>query len=75
MKYLLLFALLFLVFWIMRKNRERASTPPPPAARPPERMVSCAHCGVNLPLSESVRSGDRHYCCPEHLRAEEAQGH
>jgi len=73
MKYLLLFALLFLVVWIMRKNRERTS--PPPAARPPERMVSCAHCGVNLPVSESVRSGERHYCSLEHLRSDERRGH
>ena len=73
MRYLLLFALLLLVFWIMRKNRKHTSTPPP-AARPPEKMVSCAHCGVNLPLSESVRSGNRHYCCLEHLRSEEVQG-
>ncbi len=74
MKYLLLFALLFLVLWIMRKNRGRTSNPPPASARPPERMVSCAHCGVNLPVSESVRSGSRHYCCPEHLRSDEVRG-
>ncbi len=73
MKYLLLFALLFLVLWIVRKNRERTSTPPPPAARPPERMVTCAYCGVNLPLSESVHSGNRHYCCVEHQHSGESR--
>jgi uncharacterized protein len=73
MKYLLLFALLFLVLWIVRKNRERKSTPPPPAARPPEKMVSCTYCGVNLPLSESVHEGNRHYCCVEHLHSDEAR--
>jgi len=33
-----------------------------------ERMVACAHCGVNLPESESVRAGGRHFCSEEHRR-------
>jgi uncharacterized protein len=31
-------------------------------------MVACAHCGVNLPESDSVRVGERHYCSEEHRR-------
>jgi uncharacterized protein len=37
----------------------------------PERMVECARCGVNLPISESLRARDRYYCCEEH-RASDA---
>ena len=34
-----------------------------------ERMVCCAHCGVYLPQSESVASGERRYCCAQHRDA------
>jgi uncharacterized protein len=40
------------------KGRERAV----------EKMVACAHCGVNLPEGESVQAGGRHYCSEEHRR-------
>jgi uncharacterized protein len=31
-------------------------------------LVSCAHCGVNLPKTEARSAGGRHYCCEEHWR-------
>jgi uncharacterized protein len=31
-------------------------------------LVSCAHCGVNLPRSEARTAGGRHYCSEEHWR-------
>ena len=34
-----------------------------------EDMVRCAHCGVHLPLSESIKSGDKFYCSTEHRDA------
>lgn len=73
MKYLILIALFFVVLWFLRKNRFlRKSTPPP--ARAPERMVRCVHCGVNQPLSESILSQGRYYCCAEHRQEGEAGG-
>jgi uncharacterized protein len=33
-----------------------------------EQMVPCAHCGVNLPLSEALESRGRFYCSEEHRR-------
>ena len=74
MKYLLLIALVLFVLWVMRRNRGRAAASPP-ATRPAEKMVSCAHCGVNLPVSESICSEGRHYCCVAHQRADEARSH
>jgi uncharacterized protein len=50
--------------------RTAASSAPGIAAT--EMMVSCAHCGIHLPLSEALVGSDkRHYCCDEHraLRA------
>lgn len=31
-----------------------------------ESMVPCAHCGVHLPKSKAIQSGQRHFCCVEH---------
>jgi uncharacterized protein len=31
-----------------------------------EDMVRCVHCGVHLPRSESVMSGELFYCSPDH---------
>jgi len=70
MKYLLWIGLILIILWFLRNagNRRHRETKPA-AAREPERMVSCAHCGVHLPESESIRDNDVHYCCAEHQRA------
>ncbi len=31
-------------------------------------LVSCAHCGVNLPRAEARSAGGRAYCSEEHWR-------
>jgi uncharacterized protein len=33
-----------------------------------EAMVQCEHCGLNLPESEAVTLGSRHFCTVEHRR-------
>jgi uncharacterized protein len=67
-KYLLLAAVVFgIVFWLSgaaaRVARKRAAAPPQ------ERMVACAHCGVNLPQSDSVSESGRFFCNDEHRLA------
>jgi uncharacterized protein len=52
----------------------RGENPPPrvpsqAALAPREDMVRCAHCGVHLPGSDAVRSGERLYCSAEHAAA------
>ena len=42
----------------------RAAQPGPNEVR--ELMLSCAHCGVHVPASEAIMSGDKSYCCTEH---------
>lgn len=66
MKFLLLIALFFAVLWILRKAQSARSAGRPPPARAPERMVKCAHCGVNQPVSESILTHGRYYCCAAH---------
>jgi uncharacterized protein len=75
MKYLLLFAFLAVVWWLWSKRqaggRHDASVRRDPD---PEKMVSCAHCGVHLPESEGLSDGDRTYCCEAHRLAGGTKG-
>jgi uncharacterized protein len=67
MKYLLLIAFFFAILWMLRRAQSsRSGRRPPPAARAPERMVKCAYCGVNQPVSESILTHGRYYCCDAH---------
>jgi len=76
MKFLLLVALFLAVFWLLRKaSASRSSERQSPPARASERMVKCAHCGVNQPVSESILTHGRYYCCDAHrLEAESRDG-
>lgn len=72
MKYLVLFLVLAVVYAIWR-SQNRPSAPPPPARPPlppPQDMVACQRCGLHLPRSEAVASGQHHYCCAEHQRSD-----
>ncbi|MDB5858971.1 MAG: hypothetical protein JWQ76_2660 [Ramlibacter sp.] len=70
MKYLLLFALLFIAYLVWRNGRlaDRGGRPrqsQQPAA--PQDMVSCPVCAVHLPRSEAVADANGVlYCSQEH---------
>lgn len=72
MRNLFLIVLLFVVLWIVRNafaSRRRGQRAD--AAPAPEMMVKCAHCGVNQPISESILTHGRYFCCNAHrLEAE-----
>ncbi|MBK7354602.1 PP0621 family protein [Propionivibrio sp.] len=67
MRNLFLIVLFFVVLWILRRalrsrtGGQRSSTVPTP-----EMMVKCAYCGVNQPISESILTQGRYYCCNAH---------
>jgi len=65
-KFLLFIAVLAVIYALVRASNRR--TKPPPEARMPEAMAQCAHCGVHFPGAESVRDGERDYCCEDHRR-------
>lgn len=73
MKYLVLFAVLYVAYLLWRHNRiaEQRRDAPRGTAASPHMMVSCSVCGVHLPQPDAVRGGDgRFYCSHEHrLRA------
>ena len=60
-----------IVIWLLRRafaaprSGDKGSDAP---GEPKGDLVSCAHCGVNLPKSEARSAGGRHYCSEEHWR-------
>lgn len=76
MKYLLVAALVLVVFWLWRHNRETsrddaaAARPPAPPKREPAvaEMVACEVCGLHLPKSEALIAGKGIYCSDAHRR-------
>ena len=77
MKYLLLIVVLALVFSILARKRAR-----PPAAKPeakaPSRpqtlsMVTCAQCGLHLPMDEALPGQGGVFCSSAHRASYEAE--
>lgn len=77
MKYLLVFAVLFVALWLFRKSqraeekqRQRAKPPASrPAVGPPQAMVRCAHCGLHLPAADAIGGRGTVYCSDAHRQA------
>lgn len=69
LKLLLLMALVGGVWWTWRNKAARSHPPRPRQEALAERMVSCAHCAVHLPESESMMGGGRSYCSEAHRTA------
>lgn len=66
---ILIVLIVLLVLWLLRRALaagKRADRPGGGVAAP--ELVSCAHCGVNLPRTEARSAGGRHYCSEEHWR-------
>ncbi|MFN3712607.1 MAG: PP0621 family protein [Alcanivoracaceae bacterium] len=65
---IILAALIWLVWRILRQTLLAPRQPPPSADNNPQKMVRCAQCDVHVPLSEAVREGERAFCSDEHRR-------
>lgn len=70
-KFLFVLLVAVAIYLLLRQRRrggprERKSTSPRPP--PAEVMVSCEHCGLHIPASESLQVGGRYYCSEEHRR-------
>jgi uncharacterized protein len=76
LKFLLLLAILFAVYWFFKSyKRKRSRGPRPPHAhRGAEDMVRCAQCGVHLPRSEARQAEGQLYCGEEHARLGAGKG-
>lgn len=75
---LLVFLLVLLGIYLLRRMLARPPAPPPgreagPPAEPGvERMVECAHCGLHIPESEAVKDEALAFCSEAHRRAHRA---
>lgn len=73
MKYLLMFALLGVVWWMWVKRHSAGGNNASTRREPPaEKMVTCSYCSVHLPESEGVTDGGHVYCCEAHKVAAQA---
>ena len=60
---------LYVAYRIWRGGQQRsAGTRAPKPSAAGEAMVSCHHCGLNVPRSEALAEGDRWYCSDAHRR-------
>ena len=67
-RFLLLAAFIYVIYVWLKGSAARARNAGS-AVPPQENMVTCAHCGVHLPQSDSVAAGARFYCTEEHRLA------
>ena len=68
---LVIAAVVYLLFKSYRKDAPKQAEENP--VKKPEDMVRCAHCGVHLPIGESIRAGDQVFCCAAHRDAHHQQ--
>jgi len=78
MKFLLVFAVVWIGIWVWRQGRraELRERKAPAASRanelgPPQEMVACARCGLHLPAPDAVQGSRGSYCSAAHLHLEE----
>jgi len=69
MKYLLLVAVVLVVWWLLRARPARPKPPDAPPPADPQAMVRCRHCGLHLPRDEAVAGDDGPYCSDAHRLA------
>ena len=68
-KFLLLIAVFVIAYMVIKSGSKRGDgAQRPPGSGREEDMVRCKICGLHLPRSESLRSGDEFFCSEEHLR-------
>ena len=67
-KFLLLLGIGIFIWFLWRARLRRGDMAEPARERPVESMVQCAHCGVHLPLSDSIPDGPHYFCCEAHRR-------
>jgi uncharacterized protein len=74
---LLLFVLLGVVLWLLRKVLRQAAgngqpatqKDRPPSSADPVPMAACRYCGLHLPETEAVRDGLQVFCSEPHRLA------
>lgn len=65
---LIIMALVFVGFWLLRQTLGLRKPKQPPATKDKDSpaLVNCAHCGVHLPKSEAYWREGHSYCSLTH---------
>ncbi len=71
-KILVLVLGLLLAYWILKSYKRKVQRRSGEPAAGAEDMVRCAQCGVHLPRSESLTTGQASYCSVDHRRAHQS---
>ena len=67
MSRIIFFVLIVAVICFKRMDKqEKANLAEHKNDMPGEKMVSCANCGLYVPISEAVYSNGKYYCCRQH---------
>jgi len=69
---LFLFAVIVVVYWLLRSYRQQAPKQDERSTSS-EEMVRCIECGVHLPKSEAVLSNGNLFCSEAHRREHESK--
>lgn len=77
MKYLVLFAVIAVVLWLLRAGRpsHNATTPADKAktkSLEPQTMATCPACGIHFPATDGTQGRLALYCSDSHRAAAEA---
>ena len=73
-KFLIVVLVIAGAYWFIKSYSRKDSRPRSDASVHGEDMVRCAQCGVHLPRSESLMTGQLFYCSPDHRRLHERAG-
>jgi len=67
---ILLFGL-WVVLQVIRKalSRHKSDQSPLP---PPSDMLRCDYCGIFVPHADAIQARDKHYCCADHAKKDQA---
>ncbi len=74
MKFLLVFAVLLIAFFLWRSSRGTPKPPPAPGAKPGTKvieMASCDLCGVHCAATDLVVGRQGRYCTAQHRQQAE----
>ena len=63
---ILIIVIIALIYWLLKSYSRKAHKQDEPPKT--QDMVSCAHCGIHLPKSESVLLEGKYYCSTAHSR-------
>lgn len=74
LRIILLALLVWLVFRLVKRFRNRPSKDSSRIPPSPSDMVRCEQCGLHIPKIEAVRDNDHYFCSKQHLEQSKGEG-